>query len=384
MKRRGWQFLGESIRGFAHERNDKVNQDFISWYQGNKGNGGLPLIMGISDGHGSDKYYRSNVGARIAVEVALEKCPKLIDKTTQGMPDIKLIDKLNRTLVTEWRRRVIEFEENNPVEVEERKIVEKLSVAEQKELENDRALCYGSTLLYVIVEKEFILFGKLGDGNIICADILGNVSEPLEKDPALIANETYSLCMGDAEKLFQNRIIFEADFPELILLATDGYSNSFSSAEDFHQAGTDFLRLIQEEGTKAVGASLKKFLLETSKKGSGDDITVGIIKRQRFGEYDSYEELDLKVSALKNLVENQEKEFERNRASSTQIFQRINLELKDLEASNKDLGLAVNKQTEELKKENLLIRNKLGVCQWFCLVLGFLVLFLWISYFFQK
>jgi hypothetical protein len=63
----------------------------------------------------------------------------------------------------------------------------------------------------------------------------------------------------------------------LVILSTDGYANSFEKEGDFLKAGTDYLHLIRTKGIEHVNERLEQWLLETSQKGSGDDITVGIV-----------------------------------------------------------------------------------------------------------
>ncbi len=33
----------------------------------------MPLVLAVADGHGSDRYFRSNIGAEIAVKVAKQE-----------------------------------------------------------------------------------------------------------------------------------------------------------------------------------------------------------------------------------------------------------------------------------------------------------------------
>jgi hypothetical protein len=66
----------------------------------------------------------------------------------------------------------------------------------------------------------------------------------------------------------------------MLLLSTDGYSNSFASPDAFLKAGADYLNAIRTEGAEGVRKELPKWLVETSENGSGDDITVGIIYRR--------------------------------------------------------------------------------------------------------
>jgi hypothetical protein len=70
------------------------------------------------------------------------------------------------------------------------------------------------------------------------------------------------------------------DFPPgIVLLSTDGYSNSFATADDFLRVGSDYMQAIRTEGAEAVEKKLPAWLQEASREGSGDDITVGIIYR---------------------------------------------------------------------------------------------------------
>jgi hypothetical protein len=67
--------------------------------------------------------------------------------------------------------------------------------------------------------------------------------------------------------------------PALILVSTDGYSNSFSNDHNFLKVGTDIWEIVRSEGLSEVDKNLKSWLKEVSEKGSGDDITMGIICR---------------------------------------------------------------------------------------------------------
>jgi hypothetical protein len=65
--------------------------------------------------------------------------------------------------------------------------------------------------------------------------------------------------------------------PALILLATDGYANSFRTDQDFLKVGSDMLEMIRRDGWQYVKNRLNGWLAEASQLGSGDDITVGLM-----------------------------------------------------------------------------------------------------------
>jgi hypothetical protein len=121
---------------------------------------------------------------------------------------------------------------------------------------------------------------QLGDGDILVVSETGEVIRPLPGDERLFANETTSLCSHNAWCDF--RVSFQPLLsrpPALILLATDGYANSFHNEVGFLKVGPDILEKIRSGGLDVVNEGLETWLSETSQLGSGDDITLGIICR---------------------------------------------------------------------------------------------------------
>ena len=140
---------------------------------------------------------------------------------------------------------------------------------------------YGATLIAVLLTQEFHLYVQLGDGDILTVAADGRVSRPpLAEDARLLANETTSLCMRDAwssvRLYFQPLVCARSS---LILLATDGYANSFVDADAFVQVGADLLDAVCSQGVPAIAAQLPAWLADTSFSGSGDDITVAMAFR---------------------------------------------------------------------------------------------------------
>ena len=64
--------------------------------------------------------------------------------------------------------------------------------------------------------------------------------------------------------------------PALIMLSTDGYANCFGDDEAFFKVGGDFLEYLKAEGPSFVRDKLADWLQQSSRDGSGDDITVGL------------------------------------------------------------------------------------------------------------
>ena len=136
-------------------------------------------------------------------------------------------------------------------------------------------------MLAVLVRQEFVLFAQIGDGDILCVDTNGKTSRVFTKDADLAINETRSLCEAQAwnEVHVQTIDARARELPALILVSTDGYVNSFATEEDFLQIGRDFRDMIRTEGLEVVVGDLPAILRETTRAGSQDDITIGLIKR---------------------------------------------------------------------------------------------------------
>ena len=280
-----WSVIGQSVRGASHLRSGLPNQDAIKFHAGT--DGAPPAVLAVSDGHGSPKSFRSSVGAQLAVEVAVQAATDFLG----GMKDSPLSAVKNAAerllpadIVKVWTQKVAEHLSGNPFTAEELDRLEQNAglAARAAAVGHERDLAaYGATLLLAVVADSYLFYLQLGDGDILTvSDKTQAVEHPLPPDPSLIANETTSLCMKGAQKLFRFRFQFVQEMPPaLILASTDGYSNSFATPGDFCKVGTDLLSLIQQKGLDYVQHNLPAWLDDASGTGSGDDVSLGIICR---------------------------------------------------------------------------------------------------------
>jgi len=255
-----WQIIGESVRGASHKRNDKLNQDAWASLQND-----YCSVLAVADGHGSSKHTHSDIGAKLAVQVALDLFNHFAQQHVDTGSNLRHIkqsaDYLPSQLVQAWRL-AVDTEDDG-----------------QTENANDRYSLYGTTLLAVLLCTDYVLYLQIGDGDLIVLTEDGQLQHPLPKSVSLIANETYSLC--------QDKAIYHIEFclhffdhqhrPALVFLATDGYANSFSNENDLQQAVQDFQQQIATHGADKIQSCLADWLDETSEQGSGDDITVAMI-----------------------------------------------------------------------------------------------------------
>lgn len=300
MNKSRWSCSGCSRRGASHFRSGLPNQDAIYWTPDPH----TPLVMAVSDGHGSPKNFRSEQGSQIAVQVAVDMLLRSYHSFRgDGMlsSDIErwLKQSLAKRLVESWQSAVNAHWQANPfTEAEWARLLKGNSHGARKSIESNPILAYGATLLAVLVTDQFVFCLQLGDGDILSVSVTGETTRPLANDERLMANETTSLCMKNAWEECRVEIVeYELeDFPALILLSTDGYSNSFTSEPDFLKIGSDYLNMIKESGLSQVIEQLPSFLDYASQNGSGDDITLGIIYQN---QQDNQIYIDLEETPLK-------------------------------------------------------------------------------------
>jgi len=263
-----WEVIGESVEGALHRRSGMTNQDDINWYPG-QGESDT-VMMAVSDGHGSQKCFRSDRGAEFAVKATIGSLRDLFIKSRQTISDVRHIAKdiLPRDIIMRWRRLVDTDYKDYPFSENESQILQNRS----------HFYAYGATAISVCVSPMFILYFQLGDGDILTVSAKGEVRRPLPADDRLFANETTSLCAPQAWVDFRYFIQTDVDtFPKMILLSTDGYANSFKDDTSFFKAAYDIWEILRSEGGNYVQNHLSEWLSETSEGGCGDDISVGLI-----------------------------------------------------------------------------------------------------------
>jgi len=235
------------VRGARHLRTGQPNQD--AWAH-DQTDGGTFLC--VADGHGSNEFFRSDVGAKLAAAAAVG----VLRASTEG--------NVPQRIVEAWRRAVDAHVAEMPYEGDPPR---------------NALVPYGCTVLAIAATAQEIRLWQLGDGDILCVDREGKTRRPLPPDPRLIGNQTTSLCMEAAEKEFRSAVI-PASEPVLIAVSTDGYANSFETDADFLQIGPDYLDRLRESGPNELAEQLTPILDGTSHDGSGDDITLSLLYRE--------------------------------------------------------------------------------------------------------
>jgi serine/threonine protein phosphatase PrpC len=265
-----WRVFGRSVRGASHRRRHAPNQDALGWSEIQGGQ----VALVVADGHGSPACFRSRTGAELAVECSLSLLAEFAGRLnfSNGFLD-DVEPELKQQLIARWREAVDAHLSATPFTEEELK---KLS----QRAGRTHFTAYGSTLLAALAGEKHLVLLQIGDGDILIVSPNGQVIRPWPRDPRLLGVETTSLCTEDAVANIRLRVEpLTGASPRLVLLCTDGYSNSFRADAGFLKVGTDLLEMIETDGPASVEQNLEGWLQEASSLGSGDDVTVGVLFR---------------------------------------------------------------------------------------------------------
>lgn len=289
-----WRVLSCSVTGATHIRMGIHNQDDVGYYYLQSEDPQM-LVVAVSDGHGSAKSFRSHLGSQFAVDAAkvmFTDASRYLKKGTlardgSGQFDLTALKRaaeseLPQVLTRIWQNTVDQHVASNPFTQEEKETLLRREPPSAVEIvRKNKRLAYGATLLVVAIIGDALICMQIGDGDVVAVTGTGEPERLVPKDMRLIANETTSLSNPNAWSDFQSSFHNIADAPPtMIFLSSDGYSNSFETDEGFLSAGPDIIAEISENGFDAVEKKIEYWLKETSRLGSGDDMSLALICRE--------------------------------------------------------------------------------------------------------
>jgi len=256
---------------------------------------GLDETVGIAcvaDGHGGNKYFRSDKGSKIAVQVAEKALSnfygtianektaffnhKLENEEKQKSDIIAKLKQLEGNIIYQWRNAVLKDYTENPLTDTERVICNDNKI----NFEDDPAnfiFIYGTTLLAGLFTYNFWFIIQIGDGLCVILENEETAITPIEEDERLAFGRTTSLCDNDAIKNFRECYGFTQI--DGFTVATDGIADSFEP-DKYIQFNKELYYNFTTTPDKAQ-AELEAFLPILSERGSRDDVSVAGIFRKR-------------------------------------------------------------------------------------------------------
>jgi len=255
---------------------------------------GLNKTVGVAcvaDGHGGNKYFRSDRGSKFAVQVAektlFDFCGTLAREkkaffSLKSSPKIKDDDipsklkQLERNIIFQWRNAVLKDYTENPMSDTEKTICNENNINPDDDPANFMFI-YGTTLLAGLVSDSFWFVIQIGDGLCVVLENEENIITPIEEDERLAFGRTTSLCDNNAIDNF--RECFGLSKIDGFTVATDGIADSFEP-EKYLQFNKELYVNFTTVPEKAQ-TELEAFLPELSERGSRDDVSIAGILRMK-------------------------------------------------------------------------------------------------------
>lgn len=279
-----------SCQGESHKATNKPCQDYSYSYSSDN----LTIAI-VCDGHGGERYFRSDVGARLCAEVTCQCVETFIkdidDSLFVGKPFTqrgidypieestttdKSLRQLFSSIIYNWEKRITEHAANTSITEWERNHVA------EKYLDgflagNALEKTYGCTLMCYVRTVSYWFAFHIGDGKCIAFSEQNVWSEPIPWDERCFLNKTTSICDSDAINEFRYCFCGDGTFPFAIFLGSDGIDDSFGETENMINFYVQLAKMLAKDGYDNTLSSLTETLPQLSKIGSKDDMSIACV-----------------------------------------------------------------------------------------------------------
>ena len=302
-------------------------------------------IAVVSDGHGGERYFRSDRGSSMMVDITIDAVRKFVtnlspsvfygspmtqkgvvrERTGMRTQIDEALDRLFSSIVGRWRISIEDDAYRSPITEYEHSHVapEHLLALRGDHVEK----VYGCTLMCYVQTPHYWFAFHLGDGKCIMIDEEMQVFEPVLWDERCFLNQTTSAC--DENPLEEFRYTYQGDghFPTAVFLASDGIDDTFGDGERLHNFYIDILKSLASRGMESTMEDLEEALPKLSQMASQDDMSVAFVYDEKKAEKASRElvcrQLKLAEKAAesidKNITELEEKRAQLEEAYSSKL-----------------------------------------------------------------
>ena len=269
--------------GASHRRRAAVCQDSSAVRSLRSADGRPVELMAVADGHGGHSYHHSDVGSRLACDVALAAAAEMLERSAvafdfggeaAGAKGVEgwgrwLAHELPVRIVGRWLEAVEAHWRNLPRESEA----------------PFSPLPYGTTLALVVMTPGWWGHTGLGDWDLVRVD--GEDAARLLSEEGEMAGggeATFSLCLEGAAARFAARAAVhrlplppEPPTPFWLVLSSDGIRKSCVSDADHLHLASHLAGLVRSgQGLQEQQEALNGALDQITDQGSGDDVSVAI------------------------------------------------------------------------------------------------------------
>lgn len=285
-----------TCQGESHKATNKVCQDYSTIFIGDDYS-----IAIVCDGHGGERYFRSDIGAKMAADVTTECVKEFLAECSKdvfsGIPFTQkesleteindgLMQKASRqdnafrqlfsSIIYRWRECILEHARKHPLSDLEKKSLKQYYIDafnRQESLEKN----YGCTLMCYVCSNLFWMAFHIGDGKCISFDKDGNYNEPIPWDERCFLNKTTSLCDENALDEFRYCFCGDGTYPVAVFLGSDGIDDSFGETNNLVNFYAQIVKLLAKSSLEEAQTELELTLPKLSKLGSQDDMSVACV-----------------------------------------------------------------------------------------------------------
>jgi hypothetical protein len=333
----------------------------------------------VCDGHGGERYFRSQIGSELAVKITkeailnfVETVPESIYSNRIGKPIFnglpftqysadapsvvqpknqkqaknvhEALTGLFSSIISQWNIRITEDAMNNDLNEWELEHVEQKYIDEFRANRNNETATfektYGCTLMVYVQTQDYWFAFHLGDGKFLSMTISEGkpvFSQPIPWDEKCFLNRTTSMCDSQAIEEFRYCYQGDGNFPTAVFLGSDGMDDSYGDGDNLTGFYIQLYKLIAKKGHNIALKELKASLPKISQKGSKDDMSVVCI----------YNDMKLSENALA-LIEYQ---IEKTESQREDIEQKIAQLQEKIEKFGNPETLSKSKQIDLLYAE---------------------------------
>ena len=387
-------------QGESHKSNNKPCQD-CAYAESTE-----ELCMAIvSDGHGGERYFRSQYGAQFATEITKNAIREFVNNMADSTftdsegksvfdgalftgysaataTDEQINSRAHKSLmwlfssiISQWNAKIAEHARLTDLDDWEMSNVEEKYREEfLLKRQNDDATfekTYGCTLMAYVQTPDYWFAFHLGDGKCVSMRVLDErlvCEQPIPWDERCFLNKTTSLCDSNALEEFRYCYQGNGQFPLAMFLGSDGMDDSYGDGDNLNNFYIQLFKIIIRSGKDKAHKELVKSLPVISKMGSKDDMSVACVYddanlTETFFQLTKFQKdaIDCELNKVEDKIVSLEKKIEdAGNPESLDNRERINYEyaLKDL-AKAKDKSSRLVKKRSVVKGEETKYRNRL-------------------------
>lgn len=285
-----YRIFAQSVIGTKHMNEKCSCQDFADAVEIE---GDIIQIMAIADGHGSGDCFRSEIGAKYAVQTAIEQAGIALAEhadhfSESGIQNFKynLCQAWRNMVKKDWNERMVHggLGENEPRYQEVSEKYRALYASSNPDVfEKHLYKAYGTTLLCAISIGTQLLLLQIGDGTCVVLRRNGEFCTPVPREEDNFLNVTVSLCQENAHTKIRHAVLDNNDNdplePVAIFLSSDGLDNCFPYEENEKYLYQKFYPVIINNILKQGFSTTEKEIAEEllphmTNKSSKDDISL--------------------------------------------------------------------------------------------------------------